>query len=130
MKHIEVVAAIITKDNKILCTQRPDKGEVAKKWEFPGGKIESGETHEQAIKREVKEELGCNISVDEFFMTIEHQYKFFQLVMHCYKCTLVSQKIILHEHIDSSWMTINNLDTLDWAPADWPIINIIMSEGI
>lgn len=122
MRYIEVVAAIIIDKDKIFCTQRPNKGEVALKWEFPGGKIEPNESHEMALTREIMEELACEIIINEFLMTIEHQYNTFHLTMHCYKCTLITEEITLHEHIDSCWLPINNLQTLDWAPADIPII--------
>ena len=90
MKHIEVVAAIIIKDNKIFCTQRSNIDEVALKWEFPGGKMEDGESREDALEREIKEELDCDININEYFMTVKHKYKTFDLAMHCYKCSLIS----------------------------------------
>jgi len=130
MKLFNVIAAIAIRNNKILCTQRPDKGEVALKWEFPGGKIEPGESHKEALKREIREELDCDISVDEFFMTVYHKYKTFDLTMHCYKCTLLNDKVVLNEHADSCWLPVEELDVLDWAPADWPIIKKLMLEGI
>ena len=130
MKRIEVVAAIIIQNGKIFCTQRPNNGEVALKWEFPGGKIEPGETCKQALLREIEEELETLISVNEHFMTIEHQYKTFHLIMHCYKCTLVSDKIVLHEHVDSCWLPIEELHTLAWAPADLPIIKKLQEKSV
>ena len=83
MKTIEVVAAIIIDDGKVFCTQRSNKGEVALKWEFPGGKIEPGEAHEEALIREIKEELSCDIEIDEFFLTVKYQYDSFYLVIYC-----------------------------------------------
>ena len=123
MKHIKVVAAILFNKGEILCTQRPDNGEAALKWEFPGGKIEPSETPEQALVREIKEELGCDITVNDFLMTVKHQYKSFHLTMHCYKCTLNSDNITLHEHVDSCWLPINEMNKLDWAPADIPVVH-------
>ena len=129
MKQIEVVAAIIIYNNEIFCTQRPNIGEVALKWEFPGGKIEINESNEQALVREIKEELNCDITINEYFTSVKHQYKSFHLLMHCYKCTLISDKIILNDHIDYCWLPVNELKKLDWAPADLPIIRKLESGG-
>lgn len=123
MNNINVVAAIIKKDEKILCVQRPKGGEASYKWEFPGGKIEKGESHKEALIREIREELDCDISVGELVMTIEHQYEAFHLTMHCYDCRIIRGKLTLHEHIDSRWLPAGELKNLDWAPADWPIID-------
>lgn len=128
MNKINVVAAIIIKEEKVFCVQRNSKGEAALKWEFPGGKVEFNESEERALVREVKEELSCDISIDEFFMTVEYQYKTFYLTMHCYKCTLISDRIALNEHIDSCWLPVSKLNTLDWAPADLPIVRKIESR--
>lgn len=122
MNQIKVVSAIIIFNNKVLCTQRPNAGEAALKWEFPGGKIEAFETPESAIIREIKEELDCDIHVKNFYMTVRYQYKTFHLTMYSYICTLLSDEIILREHINSCWLPINELHTLDWAPADIPIV--------
>ena len=130
MKKIIVVAAIVINDKTILCVQRNNKGEAALKWEFPGGKIELGETCKEALIREIEEELKTIITVDEYFVTIEHQYEKFHLTMYCYKCTSISDIIVLNEHINYCWLPINKLNTLDWAPADWPIIKKLESEGI
>jgi 8-oxo-dGTP diphosphatase len=129
MLKIDVVAAIIYKDNTILCVQRNNQGEIALKWEFPGGKLEEGETHEEALIREIKEELDCEITVDDFMMTVNYQYKTFHLNMYCYKCTLVSDKITLQEHIDSKWLKIEDLPMLDWAPADLPVVRKLVKEN-
>jgi len=127
-KTIEVVAAVIIKDNKIFCAQRADKGELGKKWEFPGGKLELNETNEQALIRELQEELDINVNVDEYIMTVNHEYNTFNLILHAYKCTLKSEKIILKEHLDSKWLALDDLASLDWAAADIPVVNILRGE--
>jgi len=122
MKQIEVVAAVILAGKTVFCAQRNGKGEVAFKWEFPGGKVEAGETHKDALMREIEEELGASIDVESFFMTVRHQYVTFHLTMHCYKATLKSASIRLNEHLDSRWLNANELFEMDWAPADLPVV--------
>ena len=132
MKHIEVVAAIFSKISvdhgyEIFCVQRPgpkpgsQPKETDFKWEFPGGKVEEGETHEDALKREIWEELEATISVDDFLMTVEHQYKDFAVTLHLYYCT-PNGPFQLREHINSCWRSVESLGELDWAPADYPVI--------
>ena len=128
MKQIEVVAAIIQFENKFLCVQR-GKGKydyISLKYEFPGGKIEPGESLNQALEREIKEELQYDICVKEKFLTIEHQYPDFQLKMHSYLCSAVDTNFTLTEHINYRWLEINQLDELDWAAADIPIVKKLM----
>ena len=130
-KEIEVVAGIIYCDNKILCTQR-DKSkndEVSYKWEFPGGKIESGETREEALKREIKEELGIDINIQNFFMEVVYDYPLFKLKMYTYVCSTQTEDIELMVHKDYKWLFNHQLNTLDWAPADKPIIDRLTSEN-
>lgn len=103
MKTIRVVAAIIEKEDKILIAKRL-KGEFAGLWEFPGGKYEEGETGEQAIKREIEEEFDVEIEVKNYLCTIEHQYDSFYLVMDCFICTLLTDKMVLHDHSDVKWV--------------------------
>lgn len=122
-KHIEVVAAIIKKDNKIFCAQRADKGELAKKWEFPGGKIEKNETPEEALKRELVEELKLEVDVKGHFLTVDHEYENFTISLHSYLCEAKSEQITLLEHLDSKWLKLADLDNLDWAAADIPIVD-------
>ena len=117
MKEIKVVAAIIQKENKILATKR-GYGEFINMWEFPGGKIESGETKEQALVREIKEELNIEISVDKFAIDIEYQYPNFYLFMSCFMCSIKEGSIELLEHNDGKWITKEELNTLNWLPAD------------
>lgn len=124
-KRIEVVAAVIKNNGKYFCAQRNNKGELAKKWEFPGGKVELGETQIEALKREIQEELKLDIKVENFIMTVEHEYNYFHLTMHAYLCKANVEEIILLEHLDSKWLKAEELDQLDWAAADIPIINKI-----
>ncbi|XMB86831.1 (deoxy)nucleoside triphosphate pyrophosphohydrolase [Mycoplasmatota bacterium WC44] len=128
MKTVEVVAAVIKKDNLIFCAKRSDQGEVALKWEFPGGKIEPLETHQAALIREIKEELNSLVSVGELVMTVMHQYKEFHITMHAYYCKLIEGNLDLTEHVDSCWLDIRNLEKLDWAKADIPIVEKIKED--
>lgn len=125
-RQIEVVAAVIIKDNKIFCAQRPNKGEVGLKWEFPGGKIELGETKEEALIREIKEELNSEIKVLEYITTVKHEYSTFFLTMHVFKCQLVSGNLEISEHVDAKWVTYDEIKSLDWAPADIEIIDLLL----
>ena len=121
MKTIEVVAAIIRKDNTILATQR-GYGEFEGMWEFPGGKIEPGESADAALKREIQEELGVDITIDKFLCTAYYDYPAFHLTMHCYLCSVVSGEIELREHKSACWLTKESLDSVEWLPADLDII--------
>lgn len=124
MKEIKVVAAIIQKENKILATKR-GYGEFINMWEFPGGKIESGETKEQALVREIKEELNIEINVDKFALDIEYQYPNFYLFMSCFMCSIKDGSIELLEHNDGKWITKEELNTLNWLPADIDAVNYL-----
>ncbi len=121
MKQIEVVAAIICKEGRIFATQR-GYGEWKDWWEFPGGKMEKGETAEEALKREIREELSTEISVDEFFCTVEYDYPTFHLSMRCYLCSLLSEALHLNEHEAARWLAKEELDSVRWLPADLQII--------
>ena len=123
--HYEVVCAVIAKDDKIFCCQRGPKGECAFKWEFPGGKIEPGETEEEALVREIKEELNCNINIEKFITTINHEYKTFSLTMHVYLCSLKESVPILLEHKSSIWCDKDKLNELDFAEADYKFLDKI-----
>lgn len=123
MKEIYVVAAIIKKDNKILATQR-GYGEFEGLWEFPGGKIEEGETKEEALIREIKEELNADIIVEKFALDLEWQYPNFYLYMSCFECVLESD-IELLEHIGARWLSLDELDSVEWIQADIKAVNYI-----
>lgn len=124
MKQIKVVAAIIKNEDKILATKR-GYGEFINMWEFPGGKIESGETKEQALVREIKEELNIEINVDKFAIDIEYQYPNFYLFMSCFMCSIKEGSIELLEHNDGKWITKEELNTLNWLPADIDAVNYL-----
>ena len=121
MKQIEVVAAIIRKEDKIFATQR-GYGEWKDWWEFPGGKIEAGETPEEALKREIQEELSTEISVDELLCTVEYDYPAFHLTMHCYLCSLLTEALHLNEHEAAKWLTMEELNSVKWLPADMKVV--------
>ena len=121
MKQIEVVAAIIRKGDRIFATQR-GYGEWQDWWEFPGGKIEIGETPEEALKREIREELSTEINIDKFFCTVNYDYPKFHLTMHCYLCSLQNDAMHLNEHEAARWLTKNELPSVKWLPADIEII--------
>ena len=121
MKQIEVVAAIIRKDDLIFATQR-GYGEFKDLWEFPGGKMEAGETPEEALKREIREELSTEINVDEFLCTVEYDYPAFHLTMHCYLCSLLTEALHLNEHEAARWLKLEDLDGVDWLPADKVVV--------
>ena len=122
MKQIEVVAAIIRKGDKIFATQR-GYGEWKDWWEFPGGKMEAGETPEEALKREIREELSTEIGMDEFLRTVEYDYPAFHLKMHCYLCSLVTEALHLNEHEAAKWLDKNDLDSVKWLPADVKVVD-------
>ena len=121
MKRIEVVAAIIRKGDKIFATQR-GYGDFKDWWEFPGGKMEAGETPEEALKREIREELSTEISVDEFLCTVEYDYPAFHLTMHCYLCSLLTEALHLNEHEAAKWLTKEELNSVKWLPADLEVV--------
>ena len=121
MKTIEVVAAIIIKDGEVFATQR-GYGEWQGWWEFPGGKIEPGETSQEALVREIHEELDADISVGALLETVEWDYPTFHLTMHCYLCTLLSDSLNLNEHQAAAWLTPQTLSTVKWLPADEELV--------
>ena len=124
MKTIEVVAAIIIKDGQIFATQR-GYGEWQGWWEFPGGKMEPGESPQAALKREIKEELDAEIEVGKLLDTVEWDYPNFHLTMHCFVCKLCSESFNLNEHEAAVWLTSGTLRSVKWLPADEGLIEKI-----
>lgn len=124
MKTIEVVAAIIIRDGKIFATQR-GYGEWKGWWEFPGGKIEPGECPQEALVREIREELDADIEVGELLETVEWDYPDFHLKMHCFICSLVSESVHLNEHEAAAWLTRETLRSVKWLPADEGLVGRI-----
>ena len=150
MKQIEVVAAIIRnvaqsesressltmpsqsnvterKDDKIFATQRGYR-DFKDWWEFPGGKMEAGKTPEEALKREIREELSTEISIDELLCTVEYDYLKFHLTMHCYLCSLLTEALHLNEHEAAKWLTKDELDSVKWLPADLEVVERIKDK--
>lgn len=126
-KNIEVVAAIIQSGGKYFTTQR-GYGEWKDWWEFPGGKIEAGESHKDALRREIREELATDIEVGSLLTTVEYDYPKFHLTMHCYLCTVVGGNLTLLEHEDARWLRKEELDTVRWLPADRSIIELLKDK--
>ncbi len=130
MKHIEVVAAIIIYENRILCVQRnySKYDYISYKYEFPGGKIEAGETKEDAIKREILEELNMDIIIQKEYITVHHDYPDFKISMYSFICSCVSNNLILSEHINFKWLSKQDLTILEWAEADIPIVTNLIKD--
>ncbi|MCQ2146990.1 MAG: (deoxy)nucleoside triphosphate pyrophosphohydrolase [Bacteroidales bacterium] len=121
MKTVNVVAAIIVKDSKVFATQR-GYGDWRGWWEFPGGKLEAGETPQSALIREIHEELSTEVSVGDLLHTIEYDYPTFHLSMQCFLCEVISGKLSLNEHEDAKWLTKEDLYSVKWLPADMDIL--------
>ena len=127
-KHYIVCAAIIIKDKQILCLQR-NKSKydyISYKYEFPGGKVEHSENEEDALIREIKEELNIDLSIVEKFLIVEHAYPDFAITMHSFLCHANVDKLTLKEHINMKWLKATELSSLDWAAADLPIVSKLM----
>ena len=127
MNKIEVVAAIIHRDRTYFATQR-GYGEFEGMWEFPGGKIEPGESPEAALKREIQEELAVDIIIENLLCTTEYDYPSFHLTMHCYICGIKFGEIELREHKSARWLTTETLDSVKWLPADKEVIDKLNTE--
>ena len=124
MKTVRVVEAIIINDGKVFATQR-GYGEFKDGWEFPGGKIDAGETPEEALVREIKEELDTEVEVKELLETVEYDYPKFHLSMDCFICKIKAGELVLKEHEASQWLTKETLDSVEWLPADLGLIEKI-----
>ena len=128
-KTIDVVAAIIIRDGKLFATQH-GYGEWKDWWEFPGGKIEPGEAPEDALKREIREELATEIEVGDLLTTVEYEYPQFHLTMHCYLCSIISGGLSLLEHEDARWLVMDELDSVKWLPADKDVIEKLIAISV
>lgn len=133
MKHYEVVAAVIEFEGKILCMQR-NKGKfdyVSYKFEFPGGKVEAGEKNHIALERELREEMDMQVSISEsdYLMTVDHTYPDFAITMHAYLCKVAKPDFVMKEHISFQWLPVSEMDKLDWAEADKPILEFLKARG-
>lgn len=127
MKQIEVVAAVLVRQGKFLSTQR-GYGEFRGYWEFPGGKIEAGESREEALQREIREELETDICVGEHLITVDYDYPSFHLTMHCFLCSLLSGDLVLKEHENAMWLSLDELGSVTWLPADEAVVRILQDR--
>lgn len=127
-KQIDVVGAVVISDDRVLCVQRGPQGSLAGKWEFPGGKIEVGESPQEALEREIREELLCRIKVDAEVTTTRYEYDFGVVQLTTYYCHLLAGQPRLVEHAQMSWLTPEELHELEWAPADIPAVHLVQSQ--
>lgn len=130
MKHYQVVAAVVELNSRILCTKKglTRYSYTSNHWEFPGGKIEEGETPQQALCRELLEELDCEVTVGEEIITVTHQYPDFIITLHAYQCTAQSPYLILQEHIEYKWQLPTELPSMEWCDADLPIVKAVCEQ--
>ena len=124
MKRIEVVAAVIIEDGRLFATQR-GYGEFKDYWEFPGGKIEPGETPEEALRREIREELDTTVEVGALLTTVEYDYPQFHLILHCFRCRVAEGSLTLKEHEAALWIGLTRLRELNWLPADLQLLPML-----
>jgi 8-oxo-dGTP diphosphatase len=130
MKHLHVTCAIIERDGLVLAAQRSAVMSLPLKWEFPGGKIDSGETAEECLKRELVEEMGVRVRVGEGLPASTHRYPTFTVTLYPFVCSIEAGEIVLHEHAAVSWLPAGELHTLDWAEADLPVIESYMAVSV
>lgn len=130
MSKIKVVAAIIVNDRQILCLQRNTHkfDYLSHKFEFPGGKVENGETVEEALYREILEELDLKIEIQRSFLIVDHEYPDFEIILHSYVCRALKREFTLKEHISYQWLESDKINNLDWAEADLPIVAKLIDE--
>jgi 8-oxo-dGTP diphosphatase len=129
MTNIAVVGAVISKNGKILSAQRKIESKLGGLWEFPGGKIEANETARNALRRELKEELDVEIEIGREICTIVHEYEFATIELTTFECFMLGKNIVLHEHEAVKWLGIDELESVNWAPADIPTINLLKGGG-
>lgn len=129
MKHIHVACAIIEENGKVLATQRSAAMSMPLKWEFPGGKIEPGESPEGCLLRELMEEIGIAVQVGHALPPHTHKYSSFTVTLYPFACKISAGEIVLHEHAASTWLPPEELSTLDWAEADLPVIDSYLTQG-
>ena len=129
MKTIHVVAGVVMYDGKTLCVQRAQHkfSYISEKWEFPGGKVEEGESEENALVRELQEELHLTVSGFKHLITVDHTYPDFRIIMSTYLCTTSSESLVLTEHQKAEWLELNDLRSKDWAAADLPIVKALLN---
>jgi 8-oxo-dGTP diphosphatase len=122
IRHIHVACAIIERDGRVLAAQRKEGSTMALKWEFPGGKLEPGESPESCLRRELVEEMGIHVDIVHGIGPLTHRYPFFTVTLYPFVCTIFSGQIVMHEHAAISWLAPEELFSLDWAEADIPVI--------
>ena len=130
MKHIHVACAIIELGGKVLCTQRSESMSLPLKWEFPGGKINDGESPQECLKRELAEELGIGVTIGAPLTVSTHHYPAFSVTLYPFICSIASGEIVLHEHAAMAWVLPEEMHKLDWADADWPVIEEYQEEVV
>jgi 8-oxo-dGTP diphosphatase len=129
MKHIHVACAIIENGGKVLCAQRSESMSLPLKWEFPGGKIDGGESPEECLRRELVEEMGISVRVGKSLAPSTHQYPTFAVTLYPFICSIESGDIVLYEHAIIAWLLPEQLNTLDWAKADLPVIESYLNAS-
>ncbi len=129
MKHLQVACAVIVDNGKVLATQRSRSMSLPLKWEFPGGKIRDGEHPDECLRRELLEELGIEVVIERPLHLTTHHYPTFIVTLHPFLCSIATGEITLHEHVACRWLRPDELPVLDWADADWPVVEICREES-